>query len=181
MRALWLVEDCVICRYNHLGGDYGIKFQTRCHAFRHKSHLGRERKRQLTTTHEAKRPVRNWVEYIAPLCFRSDLAVVVSAIFVLEYHLECHFVSCHQILVVLVLLHNFTKYILEIVVTVVLSFFTESLSSFMTVHLFWALPSLLQCILNWYITKPYRNHATERAMELFTMTSCLTMKEWNYY
>ena len=124
MRALWLVEDCVICRYNHLGGDYGrgIKFQTRCHAFRHKSHLGRERKRQLTTTHEAKRPVRNWVKYIAPFCFRSDLAVVVSAIFVLEYHLECHFVSCHQILVLLVL-HNFTKYILEIVVTVVLSLF----------------------------------------------------------
>ena len=125
MRALWLVEDCVICRYNHLGGDYGrgIKFQTRCYAFRHKSHLGRERKRQLTTTHEAKRPARNWVEYIAPLCFRSDLAVVVSAIFVLEYHLECHFVSCHQILVLLVLLHNFTKHILEIVMTVVLSLF----------------------------------------------------------
>ena len=130
MRALWLVEDCVICRYNHLGGDYGrgIKFQTRCYAFRHKSHLGRERKRQLTTTHEAKRPARNWVEYIAPLCFRSDLAVVVSAIFVLEYHLECHFVSCHQILVLLVLLHNFTKYILEIVMTVVLSLFLLNLS-----------------------------------------------------
>ena len=37
---------------------------------------------------------------------------------------RCHFILCHQILVLLVvLLHNFTKHILEIVVTIVFSLF----------------------------------------------------------
>ena len=42
------------------------------------SGLARGWERQLTTARPSKIPLRNWVENVAPLCLRGDLAVVAT-------------------------------------------------------------------------------------------------------